>query len=199
MADQSSFAALMAQLRIGDAAAAAQVFQRFAGRLIALARSQLDARLRAKVDPEDVVQSVYKSFFLRQAAGQLDPPDWEGLWSLLTVITCYKCGRWRKRFHTGKRDIAHEVPLQPATDDSSSGWEVLDSDPTPAEAAMLADTVANVQRDLEGRDRDIATLALQGYRAPEISTQLGRPQRTVYRVLGRIKKRLERLRDAAQD
>jgi DNA-binding CsgD family transcriptional regulator len=45
---------------------------------------------------------------------------------------------------------------------------------------------------LEGRDREIATLALQGYSAHEIGTQLGRSRRTVYRVLGRLKQRLER-------
>jgi hypothetical protein len=62
-------------IRSGDAGAAAPVFQRFAGRLIAPARSRLGDRLRAKVDPDDVVQSVYKSFFLRHANGELDPVD----------------------------------------------------------------------------------------------------------------------------
>jgi RNA polymerase sigma-70 factor (ECF subfamily) len=199
MSEHPSFDVVMAELRAGVDSAAAQIFERFAQRLIALARSRLDARLRAKVDPEDVVQSVYKSFFLRHADGRLDPGDWDGLWALLTVITLRKCGCWREKFHTASRDMEKEVPLPSAGSASSSGWETVDRDPTPAEAAMLAETVALVLHDLEGRDRDIATLALQGYTATEISAQLGRPERTVYRVLGRIKKQLQRWREAALD
>jgi hypothetical protein len=41
------------------------LFEQFSQRLIGLARCHLDSRLKHKVDPEDVVQSAYKSFFLR--------------------------------------------------------------------------------------------------------------------------------------
>jgi RNA polymerase sigma-70 factor (ECF subfamily) len=56
---------------------------------------------------------------------------------------------------------------------------------------MLSEAVEQLLRDLGQRDGEILTLALQGYSAAEISEQLGRPQRTVYRVLARIKARLE--------
>jgi RNA polymerase sigma-70 factor (ECF subfamily) len=191
MTEDRSFAAVMHRLRAGDEAAAADVFHRFAGRLIALARTHLDSRPRQKVDPEDVLQSVYKSFFLRHAQGQLNPQDWDSLWSLLTVITVRKCGRWRERFHAGRRDVHAELALQPPADESGGGWEALAGDPTPSEVAMLTETVEELLRGLEGRARDIVALALQGYTAGEISTQLGRPERTVYRVLGRVKKRLQ--------
>ena len=59
------------------------------------------------------------------------------------------------------------------------------------EAAVLAETVEGLLDGLEGRDREIVVLALQGHTAPEISGQLDRPLRTVYRVLGRVRKRLE--------
>src|SRR5690242_9456367 len=61
VASEPSFADLMARLRAGDDAAAAALFQRFATRLIALARGRLDGLVRRKVDPEDVVQSVFRS------------------------------------------------------------------------------------------------------------------------------------------
>src|SRR5438105_1988757 len=73
----------------GDVARA--VFERFTRRLIGLARSQLDVRLQYKVDPEDVVQSAYKSFFLRYGEGALATEGWDGLWGMLTVITLRKC------------------------------------------------------------------------------------------------------------
>ena len=90
----SSFDGVMADLRAGDQAAAAAVFRRFATRLAGLAGAKLDARLRGKVDPDDVLQSVYRSFFGRHAAGQFDFDGWDGLWSLLTTITVRKCAAW---------------------------------------------------------------------------------------------------------
>jgi RNA polymerase sigma-70 factor (ECF subfamily) len=98
MSPESSFADLMARLRAGDRDASALVFERFTRRLIGLARAHLDARLRQKVDPEDVLQSAYKSFFIRHARGEFDIDGWDGLWALLTVITVRKCSRVRERF-----------------------------------------------------------------------------------------------------
>ena len=62
MADHES-AALLARWRDGDQQAAAELVQRFTGRLLALARGQLSDKLARRVDPEDVVQSAYRSFF----------------------------------------------------------------------------------------------------------------------------------------
>jgi RNA polymerase sigma-70 factor (ECF subfamily) len=191
-APEDSFNRAMASLQAGDPDAAAQVFHRFAQRLIALARSRLDSRLRQKVDPEDVLQSAYKSFFSRYAQGQFDLHDWNGLWSLLVVITLRKCGRWREHYHAGLRDVRTEVPLPPSAGESGPPGATLVREPTPAEAALLAEAVEGLLRGLEGRDRDITVLALQGYTAVEISTLLDRPERTVYRVLDRLKKQLQR-------
>jgi hypothetical protein len=68
--------------------------ERFASRLIALARAELDSRIRQKVDPEDVLQSVYKSFFRRHAEGEFDLDGWDRLWAVLATITINKCRRW---------------------------------------------------------------------------------------------------------
>jgi RNA polymerase sigma-70 factor (ECF subfamily) len=190
MSRNDSFADVMARLRAGDDGAATQVFRRFTHRLIGLARANLDSRVRRKVDPEDVLQSVFRSFFLRCEQGKLDLAGWDSLWALLTVITTRKCGRWPRKFHTGQRDVNAEVPAAGASD-ASSVIELFAEDPSPIEAAALSELVEQLLRDLGERDGAILTLALQGYSAPEISEQLGRPARTVYRVLERIKRRLQ--------
>jgi RNA polymerase sigma-70 factor (ECF subfamily) len=92
MTQDATFAELMARLSQGDEAAAVQIFQRYAQRLIALARDRLGQVLRQKVDPEDVMQSVFKSFFARHADGQYKLDSWDSLWALLTTITLRKCG-----------------------------------------------------------------------------------------------------------
>ena len=108
MTPEDSFAALMVRLQAGDDQAAAAVVHRFTHRLIALARGRLDADC-ARVDPEDVLQSVFKSFFLRQADGRLTLENWQALWAVLAAITVHKCGRWAKHFHSLERDLADEV------------------------------------------------------------------------------------------
>ena len=91
----------------GDAARA--LFERFARRLIGLARSHLDARFLRKIDPEDVVQSVFKSFFLRYGEGALAAEGWDGLWGLLTCITLRKCSERVRYLRAECRDIAREA------------------------------------------------------------------------------------------
>src|SRR5687767_8450084 len=73
-------------------------FERFSQQLIGMARKHLGARLENKVDPEDVVQSAYKSLLLRYGDGAIAKEGWDGLWGLLTTITVRKCAD-RARYH----------------------------------------------------------------------------------------------------
>src|SRR5262249_32837576 len=86
-----SFAEFLTRLQARDSAAAEELFQRFAHQLIALARRRIADGLRHKVDPEEIVQSAYKSFFGRYGEGPLDVVNWNSLWGLLTLITVRKC------------------------------------------------------------------------------------------------------------
>ena len=57
-----------------------------------LAGTRLNTRVRRQVDPEDVVQALFRSFFDRQAAGQFELENWNSLWSLLVRIAVRKGG-----------------------------------------------------------------------------------------------------------
>jgi hypothetical protein len=65
------FADLLSRIRAGDQAAECQVFEQYLHRLTALAQSRLAARLSARIDPEDVVMSAYRSFFIAAREGPL--------------------------------------------------------------------------------------------------------------------------------
>src|SRR5262249_22187891 len=124
-----SFAEFLTRLHSGDPAAGEELFARFAFQLVALARRNIDAGLRHKVDPEDVVQSAYKSFFLRYGEGNLDVVNWNSLWGLLTLITVRKCAE-RVDYHRARcRDIAREVPAQPGDEVGSPWLEVPGREP----------------------------------------------------------------------
>jgi RNA polymerase sigma-70 factor (ECF subfamily) len=184
---EDSFADVMARLRAADPDAADAVFHRFADRLTALARKRL-GKLRRKVDAEDVLQSVYLSFFRRHGNGRFVLEGWDDLWALLTTITVRKCGRWRDYFHAGVRNIAAETR-------ADGVLELLDREPTPLEVAALADEVTALLRGLSERDVNIVSLRLQGYTPSETAERLDIPERTVNRILDHTRRRLKRLRD----
>lgn len=173
--------------------AARAVFERFTRRLIGLARHHLDVRLQHKIDPEDVVQSAYKSFFLRYGEGALAAEGWEGLWGLLTIITVRKCAD-RVRYHKAeRRDISREASA-PAGSENAEPWrDAIGREPTPEQAAALAETVEHLLSGLNGDERAVVELSLQGYSTEEISKQLGRASRSVRRLRERVRRQLERL------
>jgi RNA polymerase sigma-70 factor (ECF subfamily) len=194
----SSFDDMMARLDAGDAAAVQQVFHRYAGRLIGLARDHLGKVVRPKVDAEDVVQSAFKSFFLRHADGEFELENWESLWGLLVVITLRKCGREVRRFRGPCRDARKELPARASEDSADTGWEIIAREPTPLEAVTLAETVENLMRGLSEREREVLELRLQGNTVPQISNRIGRTEFTVEGILKKIRKRLRQLRDQEQ-
>jgi RNA polymerase sigma-70 factor (ECF subfamily) len=187
-----SFADFLARLRGGDDAAAQELFGRFASQLIALALRHIAAGLRHKVEPEDVVQSVYKSFFRRYGDGKLEVVNWNSLWGLLTLITVRKCAE-RVAYHRAEcRDAAREASPPPG--EQAAPWpEPFDREPTPLEAAVLSETVEQLFARLDEQERLVLELSLQGYTTREISERLGRAERTVRLLRERFRHRLERM------
>lgn len=189
-----SFELVLAQLRQRDNGAATTVYNRFAGRLINMARKHLDPRILQRLDPDDVVQSVFKSVFLRLGEGQFVLGDWDGMWGLLTRITLNKCHKWVDYYQAQSRHIAREVYPPAGADGSSAQWQFLDREPTPPEAAVLVETVDQLLQGLDERAQLIVTLNLQGYEVSEVSIRVGCTESKVYRVLRLIRQRLERMR-----
>ena len=197
MADDASFADLVTRLRAGDEGAAALVVDQYACRLVALARARLNPRILRKEDPEDVLQSVFKSFFLRCAGGQFRLGSRDDLWGLLVSLTLHKCGHRADYFQAARRDVRREAAAAPPAEGSRPDWEALAREPTPVEAAVLGETVERLLADLEPRPRQIVQLSLEGEGTPQISARLGVSERTVQRVLNGVRDRLERWRAEA--
>jgi RNA polymerase sigma-70 factor (ECF subfamily) len=187
------FAEWLARLRARDNAAAREVFQRFTGRLVALARRQFHAALKHKVDPEDVVQSAFKSFFHSLDQGKLEIGNWDDLWGLLTLITMRKCADRIVYYRAECRDAAREESAPPAGEGASPWPDTPGREPTPSEVAVLSETVEHLLAGLNEDERPIIELSLQGYTTQEISQKLDRPERSVRRLRERVRHRLERM------
>ena len=192
MDGNESFSALMQELRSGQHQAANAVFCRYAEQLVSLARRHLDERFANKVDPEDVVQSAYRSFFVRHRDGRLDVENWQSLWGLLTLITLRKCADRVRYFQADRRDVNREATGPKSADDPQPWQNAVGREPTPDEAAVLAETVERLLGGLDADERPIVELSLQGYSTEEISEQLGRASRSVRRLRERVRLQLER-------
>jgi RNA polymerase sigma factor (sigma-70 family) len=185
---------LMARWRQGDQEAAAELFRQYAGRLIALARSRLPAHMSQRFDPEDVVQSAYRSFFARAREGGFDIQPGNDLWQLLVGITIHKLQHQVRRNTADKRAVFREQPLEANGTAADEGTVLLFAqEPSPIEAVTLIDEVEQLMARLEPMQRRILELRLQGYDREEIAADIGRSEVTVRRVLKQVQQQLEAL------
>ena len=100
-----SDAALVRRLRGGQADAASTLYLRYALRIRRLAEQQLGSGLGRRLDPEDIVQSVFRTFFRRTRCGQYDVPEGEELWKLLLIISLNKIRATARHHRSAKRDV----------------------------------------------------------------------------------------------
>lgn len=182
---------IVQKLNAGDDAGLELLFEQFAERLMFLAQRHIAECYRHRVDAEDVVQSVFRSFLVRFRKHSLDFQSSEGLWGLLTVITVRKCADRIVHLRAGCRDVRREVSLVP-TDcaEVSSEHFSLNREPSAEEACILSETVEQLLRSFDVEDRAAIELQLQGYSTTETAQQLGRPERTIRRIRARVRQQL---------
>jgi DNA-directed RNA polymerase specialized sigma24 family protein len=73
--------------------------------------------------------------------------------------------------------------------------EAIDREPSPPQAAMLAELVDQLLEGLRPPHREVIELSLLGYTTLEISERVRRSERTVWRVREDVRQRLHRLID----
>ncbi len=187
--------ALLERFRNGDDLAAEALFTRYFERLTAMARSRLSPRLAQRTDPEDIVLSVYRSFFVEAREGRFTLSRGGDLWRLLASITKHKLLR-QHRFQTAdRRTIDREQPLDSLSEEQAA--ERLSHGPTVEEAVALADELEQVLSRLNVFGRRALELRLQGLSIPEIAEDTDRSERSVRRSLTEIRNLLaERFENA---
>ena len=112
---------------------------------------------------------------------------------MLAAITLNKLGRQLEVHRAAKRDIAAEVHFN--TGDSSLravNPQVLAADPKPADAVAMVEEVELLMRDFTADQRRMLEMRLSGYKLEEIAEEMQRSERTVRRLLEKVKQRLER-------
>jgi RNA polymerase sigma-70 factor, ECF subfamily len=175
--------------RAGDPEAARLLFDRYVDRLVALARRRLSQALAARVDPEDIVSSVFRTFFGRLKEGRFQLDEQDDLCKLLVRITVHKTLRQVAFHKAAKRDPSQEAGQQDAGQERLLA--LLDREPGPEETVAFLDQLEHFLAKLRPQERQILELRVQGYDNDEIAKQLGISDRSVRRVFERIRGQAE--------
>lgn len=172
------------RLYAGDDEAARELLTRYASQLMHLAARRISPQLRSKVDSDDVVQSVMRSFLRRVAHREIDLRNWSSLGALLTIMTIRRCSRQAAWHRADRRRASLEQPLEL---DGKQLVELISREPSPEAVATLADTIRYLLEQLDEQDRDIVQLSLAGESTADIAARVGCSQRTVQRTLFRVR------------
>ncbi|MAG93581.1 MAG: hypothetical protein CMJ48_07510 [Planctomycetaceae bacterium] len=180
---------------LGDDGAARVLFERYAERLTSLAERHLSTRFAGRLDGEDIVQSVFRTFFSRSARGEFQIDSSASVWRLLVRITMRKVYGKVRHHRMAKRDVyAERRGTAPFRD-----REFSETRPEPIEAVVLMEEIETLLEGLPEVHCSILALRLEGYTATEISGRLGISRRSVQRALSLLGERLSRRAEDGDD
>lgn len=181
MTDSASDASLVRRLRRGSADAATLLYFRYCDHLISLCAGRIGPELAPRVDADDVVQSVFRTFFRRAARGEYEVPDGSDLWKLLLVIALNKMRSLATHHRAARRDVGRtpqelSPSAEPASDDEA--------------LRVLKMTVEEVLGRLPEEHRLIVERRIEGHEVAAIAAQVGRSVRSTERTLSEFRREL---------
>jgi DNA-directed RNA polymerase specialized sigma24 family protein len=187
MTPDDSVTQWVALLRQGDPVAAQRLWERYFARLVGLARTKLFSTPRRAADEEDVALSAFDSFCRNAEQGRFPQlADRDSLWRLLVVITARKAAHLVRDQNRARRGGGQTVRSDDA--DGVLLEEVLGKEPTPEQAAEVADECQLLLTRLGDTElTQVALWRLEGFSVEEIATKLGRAPRSVKRKLQLIR------------
>jgi RNA polymerase sigma-70 factor (ECF subfamily) len=183
-------------IRGGDRGAFDTLFTRVGGKAYVYIFNRMGNRLRRIMEPEDVLQEVYRqayeafSSFVDAGSGSMD--RW------LVTIARNQIRRIHKHhFGVQKRDPEREVPLEAPRGSAGSAFDPSSPEQSPSRIVAGDEEVQRVARAVQSLEPDARELVLQhvyeGRPIEHIATDLGIPRTTLNH---RLALALEQLRVA---
>jgi RNA polymerase sigma-70 factor (ECF subfamily) len=178
-----------------DTKALGQVLEPFRDYLRLLARLHLDPRLRAKIDPSDVVQQTLLEAFAKRAQFQGSTRAELAAW--LQQILAHNLADALRAFGQQKRDVGRERSLEEALHASSVRLQrfLADDRSTPGEHAERQERAVRLASALAGLPEAQGEAIVLQYWHGLTLAQIGQQQnRTPAAVAGLLKRGLKQLR-----
>lgn len=167
--------------------AAYQFCERYMEKLMSLVERNLAERFSPRLDPQDVVQSVFRSWFTGAKEGRINPGSRDEVWNLLSVVALNKV-RNKVKFHDAQcRAVSKTLSDEEAI--------ITIRDPGEEEREIFLDLVETARGRLDEMARQTLDLILQGNSVEQIATELGRTTKSVGRYKLKIREVLRDLLD----
>ncbi len=187
MTPEDSITRLIGHLKDGNRETTQRLWEAYFGRLVQLARVRLRGAPRGVADEEDVVVSVFDSFFRRAEQGQFPQiQDRDDLWKLLFVLTVRKAINHIQ--HEGRRSRGGGRIRSLADLEELDAQELLQIEPAPEFAAQMTEECHKLLDRLRDPTlRMVAVWKMEGYTNREIASKLDCVEQTVERKLRSIR------------
>mgnify|MGYP001814002388 FL=1 len=174
----------------GDSVAAHELWQHYYDRLVRNARQHLRGLNRGMADEEDIVVSVFESFY--RAAEQGRFPEMSGrddLWRLLLVMSARKIIDKRRHDQRQRRGAGENVlSLQGGRDDEQMLIQVIGDEPTPEMVLTMTESFEQLLSHLgDGQLQEIAVGKMEGFSNAELAERFDCSERTIERRLHLIR------------
>lgn len=174
-----SITELVNRWRVGDESAATQLFVQYQKRLLEFVASHLSEKLKPRLDPDDLVQSILKSAFRVARKGDVVFSDETGFWKWLVTVALNKTYKRIDRELAAKRDRRREASGQ--LDHDTFVTDRLRQMPTSDEVVEVADLLENILLRLNQRQRQVLLWKLDGFHYREMAARLGVSEKTIQR------------------
>ncbi|MFM1801340.1 MAG: hypothetical protein RJA81_692 [Planctomycetota bacterium] len=205
--EHASLPSLLERLKQGDESAAGTILELYEAQVRLVVRRCLPRVLRSRFDSQDIMQSVWRSFFQRLRGqeveddhGLSEPPsgdpslvfgDSSQLFAFLSRMARNKVIDQYRRETAQKADIHRERTIH-----SEAGTEMdpADVSVTPEQIVEAADELSHWRSMVPQNRQVLIDLKAGGMTSKEIGDRLGISERTVQRVLEDLRVRLEKRR-----
>jgi RNA polymerase sigma-70 factor (ECF subfamily) len=184
MSAESSFEDLMARVRAGDDAAAAELVRRYEPAIRRAVRIWLvDARLERLFDSADICQSVLASFFVRAALDQYDLSQPAQLQKLLATMARNKLAEQVHKQQAQRRDHRRWAG-------AAAGPEIAAPGASPSRQVAARELLDEAHRRLSAEERQLLEWRQDGREWADIAAEVGGSAEALRKKLARAVERV---------
>lgn len=193
MSNSDNVSHWIALVKDGDSAAANRIWQLYFDRLVNLIRGRMKGQNRAVSDEEDIVLSVFDSFYDAALQGRFpDLSDRDDLWRLLLRMSARKVVDKRRHQQRQRRGGNVKILSLDVPEDEKNVFEAIDREPSPEMVLMMEESIQELFSTLDvGHLKELAVAKLEGYSNAEISRRFGCSERTIERRLHLIREKIQ--------